>query len=261
MNATARLLEQRSVGHVQVRMEQHGIAVLSESGSAKCRLPRGSTEAILINTSGGLAGGDLVDIRAAAGARATLSLTSQTAERVYRTLGPPAQINVSLSAKQGATLLWMPQECIFFDDSALHRTLDVDLADDATFLAAEPIIFGRLEMGERVRQVTVVDHWDVRQNGKLVHAERLGLGPQWPQSKATLAGCQAAATILLVSPKAQGLVGRIQEVLGPHDGVSAWTGKLVARLLASDGFHLRKTLIQVLSVCVGRDRLPKSWSF
>ncbi len=261
MTAIARLLEQRSVGHVHLRMERHGIAIMREAGAAKCRLPRGSTEAILINTSGGLAGGDEVNIEAQAGEGASLALTSQAAERVYRTLGPAARVNVSLKVEKGATLLWMPQETIFFEDSALHRTLEVDLAEDATFLAVESMVFGRREMGEQVEHVSVVDEWNVRRCGRLVHAERFRVGPDWPRSKATFAANHAMATILLMSPPAETLLDQVRRVLGPHDGASAWNGKLVARLLASDGFHLRKTLIQALSVCAGRERLPKSWSF
>jgi urease accessory protein len=260
MNATARLLEQRSVGHVHLRMERDGIAVMREAGSSKCRMPRGSHEAILINTSGGLAGGDTVNIRAEAGESAALTLTSQTAERIYRTLGPAAEMHVTLSGGENATLSWLPQESIFFEGSALIRTLTVDLAASATFLAVEPMVFGRREMGEHVRHVSVVDRWNVRQAGKLIHAEAFRLGPDWSQSKATFAGSHATATILLISPQADKRLDRVRAVLGPDDGASAWNGKLVARLMAKDGFHLRKTLIQVLSVCVGREKLPKSWA-
>jgi urease accessory protein len=261
MTATARLLEQRSVGHVHVRMELGGIAVMREAGSAKCRCPRGGHEAILINTSGGLAGGDTVNIKAEVGAGAKLSLTSQAAERVYRTLGPAADVRVSLSAGKDSTLLWLPQESIFFEASALARSMEVDLAEGATFLAVEPMVFGRTEMGERINRVSVADRWNIRCDGRLIHAEAFKLGPNWSNSQASFNNNHAAATLLLVSPKAEMLVDKIREVLGSNDGASAWNGKLVARLLAEDGFHLRKTLIQVLVACVGREYLPKCWTF
>jgi urease accessory protein len=261
MTATARLLQQRSVGHVHLRMEGDGIAVMREAGSAKCRIPRGTTEAILINTSGGLAGGDTVSIKAEVGAAASLTLTSQAAERVYRTLGPAADVHVSLTAARGSTCLWLPQESIFFEGSALKRTLEIQLADDAMFLAVEPMVFGRREMGEHVRRVSVHDRWHVRQGGKLIHMESFRVGPDWPQTRATFGGNHATASLLMLSPHVPALLDRVRAVLGPQDGASAWNGKMVARLLAKDGFHLRKTLIQVLSVCVGRDNLPKCWTF
>jgi urease accessory protein len=261
MTATARLLEQRSVGHVHVRMEREGIAIMREAGSAKCRCPRGTHEAILINTSGGLAGGDVVHIKGEVGAGAKLTLTSQAAERVYRTLGPAADVHVSLSAEKHSTLLWLPQESIFFQDSALTRKLDVDVSEGATFLAVEPMVFGRTEMGERVSRVSVVDRWNIKSEGKLVHAEAFKLGPSWPISQASFGDNLATATLLLVSPQAEMLLDEVRQVLGPNDGASAWNGKLVARFLAKDGFHLRKTLIKVLIACVGKEHLPKCWTF
>jgi urease accessory protein len=261
MTATAQLLEQRSVGHVHVRMERDGIAILREAGSAKCRCPRGTTEAILINTSGGLAGGDAVHIQGEVGTAAKLTLTSQAAERVYRTLGPPADVHVSLSAEKDSTLLWLPQESIFFEGSALTRTLDVDVGEGATFLALEPMVFGRTEMGERVAQVSVFDRWNIRRNGQLIHAEAFKLGPNWPTSQGSFGDNLATATLLFVSPRAELLLEKVREVLSPNDGASVWNGKLVARLLARDGFHLRKTLIQVLAACVGKEQLPKCWTF
>jgi urease accessory protein len=261
MLATARLLEQRSVGHVHVRMEKSGVAIMREAASAKCRIPRGTTDAILINTSGGLAGGDLVTIKAEAGQGARLALTSQAAERIYRTLGPPADVQVTLKAEAGATLLWLPQESIFFEGSALTRTLDVELGAGATFLAVEPMIFGRREMGEHIKQVSVVDRWNVRQGGQLIHAEAFKLGPTWPSSKATFGENHACASLLMVSKASESHLEKLRAVLGPDDGASAWNGKLVARLVARDGFHLRKTLIQVLSVCVSSNNLPKCWTF
>jgi urease accessory protein len=261
MTSTARLLEQRSVGQVHLRMEREGIAVMREAGSTKCRLPRGSNEAILINTSGGLAGGDTVDVRAEVGLGAALTMTSQAAERVYRTLEPPATVSISLRAAAGSTLFWLPQESILFEGSALHRKFDIELADDATFVALESMVFGRTEMGEVVQHVSVDDQWRVRQGGKLVHVEAFKLGPQWTNSAASFGQNRVTATLLMVSPQAEMLLDKLRAILSPQDGASAWNGKLVARFLAKDSFHLRKTLIQALCVCVGPEKLPKCWTF
>ncbi len=261
MTAVARLLEQRSVGHVRLRVERDGVAVMREAGSAKCRVPRGSSEAILINTSGGLAGGDLSQVEAEAGEGAMLALTTQAAERVYRTLGPAAEVLVNLRAERNARLFWMPQETIFFDNAALDRKLNVELEEGATFLAVEPMVFGRREMGEKVARISVKDRWEVRRSSKLIHAEAFHMAPAMAESLASLADNSAAATVVFIADEAERLLDAIRHVLGPQDGASAWNGKLVARLLAKDGFALRKVLIPVLSLCVGRWGLPKCWTF
>jgi urease accessory protein len=261
MTAVARLLEQRSVGHVRLRVERDGVAVMRESGSSKCRMPRGSNEAILINTSGGLAGGDLIEVDAEVGEGATLALTTQAAERVYRTLGPAAEVRVNLRAEGRAHLFWMPQETIFFDNAALSRKLNVELEEGSTFLAVEPMVFGRKEMGENVGRVFMKDRWEIKRSGRLVHAEAFHKGPRLAESPATLGGHSAAATVVFIADGADRLLDAIRQVTGPQDGASAWNGKLVARLLAKDGFALRKVLIPVLSLCVGRRGLPKCWTF
>jgi urease accessory protein len=260
MPTTELLLRQRSVGRVTLRMEGGCVAVMQESGSAKCRLPRGSREAIVINTSGGLAGGDTLSIACAIGDGAHLAVTTQAAERVYRTLGPPARVDIALSAGAGARLLWLPQETLFYEGSALTRTLVADLADDATLLAVEPMVFGRLSMGEEVRSVSLTDRWTVRRSGHPVHAEAFRLGPAWPQSPAALDGARAAATMLLAGPGAEALLEPVRLLIGSSGGASAWNGKLVARVLAGDAYALRKLLIPALSLCAGPAGLPRCWA-
>jgi urease accessory protein len=242
-------------------MEADGIAVLRESGSSKCRLPRGSTEAILINTSGGLAGGDRLAVTASVGQGARLTLTSQAAERVYRTLGPAAEVSTSLSAAPGACLLWLPQETILYDGAALQRRYDVALADDAEFLAMEAVILGRTEMGEVVQDVQVQDQWRISRGGKLVHADATGFSGMPPMGPAALAGSRAYASVLMVSDRAERMVDSLNQVLGAQGAASAWNGKLVARVLARDGHHLRKLVIPMLAAIVGPTALPKPWTF
>jgi urease accessory protein len=260
MPTTELLLQQRSTGRVTLRVECGGVAVMQEAGSAKCRMPRGSRDAILINTSGGLAGGDTVAIACAVGEGARLTVTTQAAERVYRTLGPPARVDIELSVEDGSRLFWLPQETLLFDGAALARTLTADLAANATLLAVEPMAFGRLSMGEEVRRLCVTDRWTVRRDGRPIHAEALRLGPGWPQSQAALSGARAAATMVLVGPDAEALLDPVRCALGTSGGASAWNGKLVARVVAGDAYALRKLLIPVLSLCAGKDGLPKCWA-
>ncbi len=261
MSTIARLLDQRSVGDVTLRMELSGPAVIREFGCSKFRIPKDSSEAILINTSGGLAGGDRVAVDAAAGEGVSLTLTSQTAERVYRSLGPPAEVKVALKVAAGASLFWLPQETILFQQSALRRTLDVDVHGQSTFLAAESLVFGRHEMGEDIHTLDLFDRWTIRRDGTLLHAEQFKLGPDLPNSVATLGNHRAVATVVLVSPEAEARLAAVREALSQTDGASAWNGKLVARCVAKDGFHLRKTLIKILIAILGHKSLPKTWTF
>jgi urease accessory protein len=137
----------------------------------------------------------------------------------------------------------------------------VELEEGATFLAVEPMVFGRKEMGEKVVRVPVKDRWEVRRSSCLIHAEAFQMQSTMVESPATLAGNSAAAKVVFIATEAERLLDAVRQVLGPQDGASGWNGKLVARLLAKDGFALRKVLIPVLSLCVGRWGLPKCWTF
>src|ERR1700682_4777336 len=91
---------------------------VAEAGPLRVRFPRitdkDRLEAILINTAGGIVGGDVLqyDIESAEGT--SLALTSQAAEKVYRSAGEIARIKVSLKAHRSARLAWVPQEKLFF---------------------------------------------------------------------------------------------------------------------------------------------------
>ncbi len=73
---------------------------LHESGSLRVRFPSPEAEglsAVLVNTAGGVAGGDRFDIEIATGEGSRLAVTTAAAEKVYRAQGPAAQLNIALT--------------------------------------------------------------------------------------------------------------------------------------------------------------------
>lgn len=251
---------QRSEGEIAVAVGKHGLVRLREGGAAKARFPSTAQEVILINTGGGLAGGDrfafTIEVREAA----QLAVTTQAAERAYRSLGPASHICVNLRTERDARLFWMPQELIVFDRAAVQRQIDVELAPASTFLAVEAIVFGRKAMGETIKQAKLRDRWRVRSAGQLVHAEDMAVSGPPPSSPATLGENGAMATVLLVAPHAADMTDMARGLLPADCGASSWNGKLVARLVAKDGFELRNRLIPLLSSLVGASGMPKVWS-
>jgi urease accessory protein len=261
MILAASVNHQRSVGSIVLSTGSTGLRRMREAGAAKVRLMPGSSEAILINTGGGLAGGDSFSVEITAEDGANLTVTTQAAERVYRSLGPPACIDVRLRAGSGATLNWLPQESILFDNSSLTRVIEADLAADARFLGVESVILGRQAMGERVHHASLKDRWRIRKGGRLFFADDLAFNGQPPLTNATLGDCRAFATLVLVAGDCDGLLDAVRDAMGDNGSCSAWSGKLVARLAARDGFELRKALIPALTLLAGTVPLPKVWSF
>ena len=253
------LHQQRSRGTIETHLGPNGLVRHREEGCLKLRLPHGGQEAILINTSGGLAGGDEISTRISVAANTNFYITSQAAERVYQTLGPPAIVENRFEIADGASFCWLPQEAILFNGANLTRKMDVYLAKGASFLAVESIVLGRTAMHENLTQIEFRDQWNVWQNNKLIHAERMKLSGMPAQSLATLNGANAFATVVLISGQAEQKLPFLQKVLRGQQGVSCWNGKLLARLVAEDGFQLRNTLKLVLSACLDGKALPRNW--
>ena len=133
---------------------------LHESGSLRVRFPSPEGEglsAVFVNTAGGVAGGDRFDIDIAAGAGSRLAVTTAAAEKVYRAQGPAAELNIALNGAADSHLAWLPQETILFDRARVLRNIEIDLADSASLLLCEIVVFGRAAMGERLRQGEFVD--------------------------------------------------------------------------------------------------------
>jgi urease accessory protein len=242
---------------------------LFQSGAARIRLPRvepGATkEAVLINTAGGVTGGDHLVYEIAVGPGATAIVSTQAAERIYKRSAGTGRIETSITIADGARLDWLPQETILFDNSSLSRRLSIDVASDATLLAAESIILGRTAMGETIRTIGLADSWRVRRGGKLIFADGLRLdgdASEIMRNGATGGGVIALATLLLVSPDAgshlEAARAALETPLG-EAGVSAWNGMLVARLAAPAGHLLRADLIKLL-LSLRAAPLPRVWS-
>lgn len=254
------------------------ISRMFQEGSAKIRVPRDgdrrALEAVLINTSGGLTGGDRLDWGIEAGPRSRLTLTTQACEKVYRSTAGDALVSARLLAGTEAHVAWLPQETILFDGGRLARSLDADLAPGASLLALEAVILGRRAHGETVEEGLFRDRWRVRQAGRLIHAEEACLQGGFAELRgkaAALGGYSAFASVLLVSGDAADLVDPARECIAAAavaGGASAWSvgrsGKFLARLAATDGYELRKALIPLLRLlncnAQGKADLPRIWS-
>lgn len=250
--------------HLQDGVTRRG--VLHESGSLRVRFPSPEAEGlsgVFVNTAGGIAGGDRFDIEIAAGEGARLTLTSAAAEKVYRAPGPAAELNIALRLEAGAHLSWLPQETILFDRARISRRIDLDLAETASLLLCEIVVFGRAAMGERMLHGEFVDRWRLRRGGRLVFAEAVRLDGEIGEKLARPAvanGGVAIGTALIV-PGDEAVVERIREAadsFGGEVGISAWNGFAMARFCAQDAARLRADMMAVLGRASGV-ALPRLW--
>lgn len=246
----ARLYAGRSAGQT-IAMD------VDEAGPLRLRFPRiaalGTLEAVLVNTGGGIVGGDRLRFDIEAGEGAAVAVTSQASEKIYRSAGKTAEISVRLAAAAGAQLAWLPQETILFDRARVTRSIDAELDADATLTICESIVFGRTAMGETVAAGMLKDRWRVRRAGKLIFADALTLDGSIEKilaGPATAAAATAAATLVQIAPDAEAKVDSVRSALehqNVESGASAFDGMLIVRMLTQDGLALRAAILETLS--------------
>jgi urease accessory protein len=242
-----------------------------ESGGLRLRFPNavGACEAVLVNTGGGMAGGDRAAIELTLESGADVLATTQSAEKIYRAESEAARVDTRLTLGLGARLAWLPQETILFDRARLERRLEADVAADASLLAIESVVFGRLAMGEADIAASFRDRWRIRRKGRLVFAEEMRIedGVSTLRRSAVGRGARAIASILFMAPDAAAAVERIRAAFDETSarpgapleaGASALDGFVIARALSPDPARLRRCVLAVMMALGGR-AAPRVW--
>lgn len=208
--------------------------------------------AVLVTTSGGLVGGDRLDISVSAGPHTAAMATAQAAEKVYRSAGEDSVIDVRLSVGNDAWLEWLPQETILFDGARLRRQTRIDLDAGAKVLAGEILVFGRIASGERLSRGLVREEWRVRRKGRLIWADALHLEADGKESldgifaePACFGGATAQATAIYADDDPARHLELARSLLAQGDdelrsAATVVNGVLVARWLGHDPARLRR---------------------
>jgi urease accessory protein len=259
----ARAEARASFARVGARTEP---ARLFETGGLRWRFPRSSNpcEAAIVNTGGGVAGGDSYSVGLTLSEGAEVEASTPSAERIYRSDGLAASIATRLTLEPGARLFWLPQETLLFDGARLERRLEVETSGEAEVVIAETLVFGRLAMGEIRIDASVRDSWRVRRDGRLVFADetRIDHAGATLERKAVGAGARALSTIVASAPNIEARLPDLRVALdtagsGVESGASAFDGLIVARLLAASFDQLRTGLVASIIALGGRK--PRLW--
>lgn len=258
----------RGTGRIATKLRDGASVVdtLYQDGCAKFRLPNthgNALEAVLINTAGGLTGGDHLQWGAKAAPGCSMVLTTQACERIYRSTGAAAQVRTRLEVGAGGHLDWLPQETILFGASRLDRQIDIDLAPGASLTAIEAVLLGRDAMGETATDAWLRDNWRIRRDGRLIHAEATLLDGKGSERHAIslLAGARAFATIVHIGSRTASLLEKVRALM-PADGniaASAMGERFVVRAMAGSGLALRRMIVPILAELAGAGRLPRLW--
>lgn len=246
--------------------DQHQLSDLYQAGCLKLMLPRNHApvpDAVMINTAGGLTGGDQLKLDVTVGDGAALRLATQTAERIYQSTSDAARVSLSFDLGMGAQFDWLAQETILFNRGRVKRSINADIASGASLLIVEPIVLGRSAMGETVQSGLLHDHWRIKREGDLVFADATKLMEFGTLNNiASLGTAQCMATILWVDPMAEAACDTLRDLCDQFDwiaGVSAWNGLLTIRAVADDPRQIRGALQTIMKTIRGRD-IPRVWT-
>ena len=231
---------------------------------------RAVQEAVLINTSGGVAGGDRLECSVTALPGASIAVTSQAAEKIYRALNEPARIATRLNARDSAKLAWLPQETIVFNWARLARTTEIELFSGTELLALEWLVLGRAAHGEVLAGGHINDSWRVKKEGRLIWADSFRITDEtFPHlhRKALLSKCNAIATLIYFGPHLDKRLEFLREIipsLGCDCGVTLVAGLIVVRFAVNDSSDLKSALRSFLSqfgaeLGPGPFQVPKMW--
>jgi urease accessory protein len=227
-------------------------------------------EAVLVNTAGGIAGGDRLEFGVTALASASIAVTSQAAEKVYRALNEPARIATKLQACEAAKLAWLPQETIVFNWGRLSRETEVELSSGAELLALEWLVLGRAAHGEEMVGGHITDSWRVKKDGRLIWADSFRVTDEvFPHvhRKALLSNCKAVATLIYFGPHLDARLEYLRAIAAPlecHCAATSVAGLVIVRFAAKASYDLRlavRDFLQQFSreLKPGPFRVPKIW--
>jgi len=207
-------------GSASLRFEQHRGHTRHQGGArSPLKLQRafaqasGHCELPLLHTAGGLVGGDQLRIEASLGSGSRALLTSVAAQKVYGSIGRSrshpagrwAQQQLVFALDSGSDLEWLPQELVLYAGALYHQQATVELATDASFLAAEVVRLGRTAAGEGLEQGCWRSSLEIRRQGpsgpRFELVDRLELGGAALEGEHGLAGEPVFGSLVWAAPQ------------------------------------------------------------
>jgi urease accessory protein len=230
--------------------------------------------AIVVHPPGGVVGGDELSISAYAEAGAAALLTTPGAAKWYKANGSVSRQEVLLAADDGASLEWLPQETIFFDQAQVHLDHDVVLGKNATYIGGEILCFGRTASGERFASGSIRQRTTIRREGRLLWFEQgtLDAADSAMHDPLGMAGKTVCATLLAVGktlPTAT--IARLRDEAGSLAGegelfgVTQTRSVVVTRYLGNSSETARSIMMRAWQLLrpevTGREAVvPRIWN-
>jgi urease accessory protein len=243
-------------GVAELAFANHGdrtrLAKLYQRSPLRLLFPRATDRdkptAVIVTTSGGLVGGDVMDVSVTAECGSSALVTAQAAEKVYRSVAGDCRVHVRLKIGRDGWLEWLPQETILFEGARLRRTTELEMDASGRAMAGEMLVFGRTAGGETLTRGLVRDAWKVHRNGRLAWADAIHLEGNIAEplnAPSCLNGAVATATMIYAGEDADAYLNTARILLCEYTdeetlaGATVVGGLLVTRWLGYDTLAMR----------------------
>ena len=118
----------------------------------------------LIHPPGGIVGGDELSINVNVDTHSHTLITTPAANKFYRSDGRLAVQNQIFNVSKDATLEWLPQETVYFNDARSHSKTKIILSETGKLFAWEVQCLGLPAQKELFTSGSCLQHFEVWQN-------------------------------------------------------------------------------------------------
>ena len=223
----------------------------------------------LLHPPGGVVGGDQLTINVSVETDAHALITTPASTKFYRCDDRHAQQKQNLTVANHATLEWLPQDTILFDQSKVNTITRVELAPQASFAGWEILCLGRPASGEIYNNGFCRQTFEIWRDETPVLIERAALlgGSDLLKAKWGLADYSVMGLMVVVGANRELLeLARSAESVDNGLGSITLIGDLlVCRCLADQGMAAREYFTRVWQALrmqwIGRPaELPRIWN-
>ena len=220
----------------------------------------------MLHPPGGVVAGDQLNttVNCIPGARGLVSTPG--AAKFYRSEGPYANVNQSLSNK-GGSLEWFPGENIFFSGSNAKLNTKIELDADASMAWWEINCFGRQSADEPFIEGAVSSVVDVYLDSSLVFRERYLVEDQYPLVMSSGMRNNTVSGTLLLTPLQSHCIDWVREKLKKNDQFSCthFDSMLIVRYLGDSSEEAKLVFADIWSglrqaLNMTAPSMPRIWS-
>lgn len=212
----------------------------------------------LVNPTGGLVGGDAIEIDITLDEYAHVLITTPSANKIYRSTGQFSSQSVEITIKRGGVLEYMPGYVIPFAGSLYRQKTRVCMDKGASAFILDAFTTGRVAGGESLQFKEYRSNTEIEYDGKLILTERMTLRPDRVNynGMGLLEGFSATAVLYLIFdslPLEEPLIKALRETMNKTEGVVGGVSTLpskgvVVRLLGVNALVVEKAVFRLWAV-------------